>query len=127
MHLRSPFGARILLVAYRLCAADESGGGSRLGAMVRGFDEERWREHRFEIVAVGNEHKFGQNQDLAGFLAATGSMILVEASSMDRIWGIGLAKEAPEAQDPMRWRGLNLLGFALMRVRDRLGAAWGER
>ena len=45
---------------------------------------------------------------------------MVEASPVDRIWGIGLAKDADAAHDPLRWRGLNLLGFALMAVREQL-------
>jgi ribA/ribD-fused uncharacterized protein len=88
--------------------------------MVRNFDDARWQGRRFEIVVQGNLHKFGQHAPLAEFLRNTGSKVLVEASPMDRIWGIGLAQDAPEASDPLRWRGLNLLGFALMEVRQRL-------
>ena len=47
-------------------------------------------------------------------------MPCVEASPYDNIWGIRLAASSPEAQDPMKWRGQNLLGFALMEVRDEL-------
>ncbi len=43
-----------------------------------------------------------------------------KASPYDNIWGIRLAASSPEAQDPMKWRGENLLGFALMEVRDEL-------
>jgi ribA/ribD-fused uncharacterized protein len=46
--------------------------------------------------------------------------VLVEASPVDRIWGIGLAGDDPRAEHPDQWRGLNLLGFALMEVRLRL-------
>ena len=38
----------------------------------------------------------------------------------DSIWGIRLSANSPEAWDPFRWRGQNLLGFALMEVRDEL-------
>jgi predicted NAD-dependent protein-ADP-ribosyltransferase YbiA (DUF1768 family) len=41
---------------------------------------------------------------------------------VDRIWGIGLAADDPRAEEPARWRGLNLLGFALMEARGRLAA-----
>ena len=34
--------------------------------------------------------------------------------------GVGLDEHAPEAHEPPRWRGLNLLGFALMQVRSQL-------
>jgi predicted NAD-dependent protein-ADP-ribosyltransferase YbiA (DUF1768 family) len=43
-----------------------------------------------------------------------------EASPVDRIWGIGLAADHEHAAQPSNWRGLNLLGFALMRARAML-------
>lgn len=92
----------------------------RIGRQVRGFDEARWREHRFALVTVGNIAKFEQDPRLAAYLRATGDEILVEASPSDCIWGIGYGRERPEAQDPLRWRGQNLLGFALMRARATL-------
>ncbi|WP_236573341.1 NADAR domain-containing protein [Nocardia caishijiensis] len=45
----------------------------------------------------------------------------MEASPLDRVWGIGLSAQDERAVDPRRWRGLNLLGFAVMRARDELG------
>lgn len=44
--------------------------------------------------------------------------MLVEASPLDRVWGIGLRADDPRAGDPAQWRGLNLLGFALGAVRN---------
>jgi ribA/ribD-fused uncharacterized protein len=46
--------------------------------------------------------------------------VLVEASPYDRIWGIGLGHDHDDVARPTMWRGLNLLGFALMEVRERL-------
>ena len=89
-----------------------------LGRRVRGFHEERWIAHRFEIAVHGNTAKFGQNPELKNWLLATGEMVLVEASPVDEIWGIGLSADDHRAQDPRTWPGLNLLGFALMRVRQ---------
>lgn len=54
------------------------------------------------------------------FLLGTKNRILVEASPRDRIWGIGMGKANPDAECPLKWRGTNLLGFALTEVRDRL-------
>lgn len=90
------------------------------GRLVRGFDEAIWKRERFAVVRSGNVHKFGQDAALRDFLLATGDRVLVEASPMDRIWGIGLASDDERAQDPARWRGLNLLGFALMEAREEL-------
>ena len=91
-----------------------------LGRKVRGFDEERWQEHRVAIVVEGNVAKFGQHEALREFLLATDEAVLVEAAPQDRIWGIGLSAVDPRARDPVAWRGQNLLGFALMEVRTRL-------
>lgn len=49
-------------------------------------------------------------------------MVLVEASPSDSIWGIGLRRDDPDSREPEKWRGENLLGFALMEVRDLLRA-----
>ena len=91
-----------------------------LGRKVRGFDQKVWDKFKYTIVLNGNWCKFSQNRDLREFLLSTGDSVLVEASPYDAIWGIRLAASSPEAQDPMKWRGQNLLGFALMEVRDEL-------
>jgi ribA/ribD-fused uncharacterized protein len=96
------------------------GEAKTLGGQVRGFDESTWVAQRFGIVVRGNIAKFGQNEPLGEFLLGTGERVLVEASPRDRIWGIGLAEGDPAATDPTEWKGLNLLGFALMEVRERL-------
>lgn len=90
------------------------------GRRVRGFSEAEWAAARYEIVVAGNLAKFTQNDDLGRFLASTGDMVLVEASPLDRVWGIGLDASDERAASPARWRGSNLLGFALMEVRERL-------
>jgi ribA/ribD-fused uncharacterized protein len=92
----------------------------KFGREVRGFDQAAWEAARYGIVLQGNLHKFGQHPDLKDFLLRTGNKILVEASPFDRIWGIGIAKTAPNIEDLHTWKGLNLLGFALMEVRDLL-------
>jgi predicted NAD-dependent protein-ADP-ribosyltransferase YbiA (DUF1768 family) len=39
---------------------------------------------------------------------------------VDSVWGIGLATDEPSIENPLQWRGENLLGYALMEVRDRI-------
>jgi len=77
----------------------------------------RWSAARFELVVAGNIAKFGQNQPLRDYLLSSGDAILVEAAPRDRFWGIGLGRDHPALHDPLRWRGRNLLGFALVTVR----------
>ncbi|MGK5696712.1 NADAR family protein [Streptomyces sp. URMC 128] len=94
----------------------------KAGRLVRGFDEAIWERERFRIVVEGSVHKFGAHPELREFLLHTGDRVLVEASPVDRVWGIGLAADDEAAADPERWRGPNLLGFALMEARERLRA-----
>lgn len=68
----------------------------------------------------GNFLKFSQNEKFKEFLLSTADRILVEASPYDKIWGIGMLETDPKANDPSQWNGENLLGFALMEVRDLL-------
>jgi ribA/ribD-fused uncharacterized protein len=104
----------------KILSAPHPDAAKKFGREVKGFDEEIWSKHRFEIVFQGNKAKFGQNDELKEFLLNTKDRILVEASPYDRIWGIGLAEEDAEATNPENWKGLNLLGFALMKVRAEL-------
>ena len=96
------------------------------GRRVRGFDEADWVAHRRAIVVDGNAAKFAQHPALGDYLAGTGERVLVEASPVDRVWGVGLAADDPRAGKPRAWRGLNLLGFALADVRAQLGSRTGR-
>jgi ribA/ribD-fused uncharacterized protein len=98
--------------------AASPGAAKAAGRKVRGFDEDRWAAARYDIVVAGNLAKFGQHPNLRNFLLATDRKVLVEASPYDPIWGIGMAATNPDVAHPSRWRGLNLLGFALMQVRE---------
>jgi len=91
-----------------------------LGRQIRNFDAALWDKHKYTIVEQGNYLKFSQNNNLKQFLLQTGSKVLVEASPVDPIWGIGLAEDHADAKDPLKWKGENLLGFALMEVRDKI-------
>ncbi|MFI8266123.1 MULTISPECIES: NADAR family protein [unclassified Streptomyces] len=103
-------------------AAKTPAEAKKAGRLVRGFDEQTWARERFALVVEGSVHKFASTPALRSYLLTTGDRVLVEASPMDRVWGIGLAADDERALDPSRWRGLNLLGFALMEARDRLRA-----
>ena len=91
-----------------------------LGRKVRNFAPEVWDKLKYSIVLNGNYYKFTQNKEMMDFLLSTGDKILVEASPMDTIWGIGFGKENEKAKNVAMWRGQNLLGFALMEVRDEI-------
>lgn len=108
---------------YQLILAVKSPAQAKaLGREVKNFNDVVWQNNRFNIVVHANLAKFSQNPALKDFLLKTDQRILVEASPVDKVWGIGLAEDHEFAKLPIKWRGLNLLGFALMKVRDQLKA-----
>ena len=102
----------------------------RLGKQVARYNENLWKTIRPQVMRRGLRAKFQQNPELLLQLLGTGSAILCECAPRDAIWGIGLAADDPRSDDTKEWRGRNLLGRALMRVREDM-RAWcavaGER
>ena len=107
-------------VLVKIIKANSPAEAKKLGRQVKNYDDKLWLANRYEIVKQGNYHKFSQNKDLKTFLINTKDRVLVEASPVDPIWGIGMATDHKDILNPEKWRGLNLLGFALMEVRDEL-------
>ncbi|KAI1212629.1 DUF1768-domain-containing protein [Annulohypoxylon truncatum] len=92
----------------------------RLGRLTKEFRRASWDEIKSAVVVAGNMAKFTQNPHLKNLLLDTGDRLLAEASSHDRVWGIGYTlKQALAGQDQETW-GENRLGKALMEVRERL-------
>ena len=89
------------------------------GRKVTPFDENKWNEHSMRIVTEGNLAKFSQNPSLKAALLATAEKVIVEASPLDTIWGIGVGVEKAVASRE-NWRGQNKLGQCLMAVRTQL-------
>ena len=91
-----------------------------LGRQVRNYDNTVWNGIRQIVVYEGLLAKFGQNPELKQILLATGDALLAEAEEYDSLWGIGLSMEDERNQNPDAWEGQNMLGFALMQVRQKL-------
>ena len=104
-------------IAKRILKSKSSKEQKKLGREVKGFKQKLWKCNREKIVIQGNLLKFSQNPDLKAKLVSTGEKVLVEASPSDSIWGIGLRPNDPNVQDPILWKGENLLGKCLMVVR----------
>ena len=92
----------------------------KIGRRVKDFDEQKWNDNKYDIVLRANYLKFDQDPNLQEFLMSTNDKIIVEASPYDKIWGVGQTQDDPDIKDPQKWKGENLLGFALMEVRDEL-------
>lgn len=91
-----------------------------LGRKVSNYDDTYWNGVRQIIIYKGLLEKFSQNEDLKKRLLNTGNDILAECAVQDKIWGIGLSMKDVNRWDMEKWRGENLLGFALMMVREEL-------
>tara|TARA_B100001964_G_C13997295_1_gene493344 strand:+ start:259 stop:741 length:483 start_codon:yes stop_codon:yes gene_type:complete len=90
----------------------------KLGRQVKNWNQELWDQNKCDIMFDALYYKFSQNDDIRQKLLSTGNSTLAEASPRDRIWGIGL--NISDAQSGKDWRGQNLLGKTLMRVRENL-------
>lgn len=91
-----------------------------LGRKVKNFNAAEWEAVAQDIVYEGLKLKFTQNPDLLKFMNETHGTLLVEAALDDKIWGIGMAENDPAIKDPANWKGKNLLGQLLTKLRDNL-------
>lgn len=107
-------------VAAQILATEDVAEIKALGRLVSGYDESLWNGVRQIVVYEGLLAKFSQNSDLKEQLKDTGQVFLAECAVKDRIWGIGLSMHDPNRLDRAKWQGQNLLGYALMMVRERL-------
>ena len=90
-----------------------------IGRSVENYDDEVWKAHRYQAMVDVLKSKF-QHPTLRAILLDTGDRVLVEASPYDRVWGVGLTEDDPNIFNPEAWQGTNLLGRALMEVRESL-------
>lgn len=101
----------------------------KLGREVKNFNNETWNKYKEFVIYQGNLLKFSSNADLKEKLLNTGNKVLIETSPFDSVYGIGLDyygrdlnKQQFDLLNVNNWKGSNLLGFALMQVRDELKA-----
>ena len=84
---------------------------------IANYDEERWRAYHAEkVMERAIWMKFQQNPQLARHLIAT-NQVLVEANPHHNFFGIGLEMYDPKVLEPSQWRGANVQGQILMRVK----------
>ena len=106
--------------AKKILATDDVARIKALGRLVSNYNGSYWNGVRQIIVYEGLLAKFSQNEDLKERLKSTGNDILAECAVRDKIWGIGLSMKNSDRFDIDKWNGQNLLGYALMMVRERL-------
>lgn len=107
-------------MADKILATDDVAEIKAFGRLVANYNESYWNGVRQIVVFEGLTAKFSQNEDLKAKLKATDNLILAECAVKYRIWGIGLSMNDPDRFQIDKWKGQNLLGYALMMVRERL-------
>lgn len=90
------------------------------GRKVRNFEMGKWAAVARDIVFRGCLAKFTQNSDMYDHLMKTTDTLLVEASPLDKVWGIGLDAKTAEVTPIDNWKGTNWLGQCLTEVRETL-------
>lgn len=107
-------------IAKEILETTDVGKIKALGRAVKGYKDEVWNGLRQIIIYDGLQQKFFQNEKLKKQLLDTGNAILAECAVQDRIWGIGCSMKDERRFNMDEWRGQNLLGFTLMKVRDKI-------
>jgi len=107
-------------VADKILATKDPKKAKALGREVKGYDDKVWNEMRYKVMVDANKAKYSQNEELAALLTSEEfkGKGMVEASPLDRVWGVGLTENDPLADDEKYWLGQNLLGKALDEVRN---------
>jgi len=90
---------------------------NRRASRLTNFNAKMWEVNVGEILTTALDAKFSRNDDLKDELLST---TVGEACSHDLLFGIGLSRYNPNAEDTSRWRGFSLHGNILMEVRNTL-------
>lgn len=109
-----------LEAAEQILNTDKVGTIKSLGRSVKNYEDSVWAGRRQIIVYRGLMAKFNQNAELKKLLLQTGDAVLAECAVKDSIWGIGRSMNDVCRFDMQKWQGRNLLGYALMEVRDQI-------
>lgn len=107
-------------IAEDILKTDDVAEIKALGRKVSNYDDHMWNGVRQIIIYEGLLEKFLQNEELKKEILSTKDAVLAECAVKDTIWGIGLSMKDENRFDKSRWRGTNLLGYALMLVRTKI-------
>ena len=88
------------------------------GRTVWNYDDEYWSKIRYNVVYTHCYYKWAQNPEVQEALKKTEDYPIVEASPLDKVWGVGLRADDPRIEDHSKWRGQNLLGKIWMEIRE---------
>lgn len=109
--------------AKAVLATEDTAAQQAIGRKAAGYIGSVWAGMRQMVVLRGLMAKFSQNEDLKQKLLDTGDAYLVECAGSDKIWACGIRLNDDKRFNAENWTGDNILGFALMEVREMLREA----
>ena len=107
-------------IAKQILATSKPAEAKRLGRKIIGYDDDKWSKVRYDVMLKVCRAKYSQNERLKQKLLQYKGLMFVEASPVDKIWGIGLGQDDTRALDISKWNGQNLLGKVLNEVQAEL-------
>lgn len=106
--------------AKKVLDTDDTEEQQKIGRTAKGYITSVWSGMRQTVAIRGLMAKFSQNEELKKKLLDTGDAYLVECTGSEKVWACGIRLNDDDCFYSDRWTGSNILGFALMEVRDRL-------
>lgn len=107
-------------IASKILQTDNPKEQKQFGRLVKNYDDSVWKDKRLETVTQINHWKFSQNKELKSLLVSLKDWEFVEASPVDKIWGVGMSIDDDRIFDPCNWQGENLLGLAIKEAQIRI-------
>lgn len=105
-------------VAEKILKTDNPKECKNLGRQVKNFNSEEWDSVKEEIMYKAVKAKFEQDGLCNYCIMKFIHQKFVEGSPYDKIWGVGIKYDNDEIFNEKNWKGENLLGKILTKVRD---------
>lgn len=83
-------------------------------------NETKWNDTTKQLIYTINMAKFSQYPELAARLLETKTAVLGAYLPNDNLIGVGISLDNIQSQNPVNWTGQNLLGKALMDIREKI-------
>lgn len=116
------------VTAQKILNTDDPNRCRKLGRQVKGYNDAEWAKIRYDVFYTLNWAKYTQDKNLQEKLLDPqfDGKKFVEASPIDKIWGIGYAEDNPNIEFTDMYWGKNYLGRILTNIRKRLKSAKGS-
>ena len=116
------------VTAQKILNTDDPNRCRKLGRQVKGYNDAEWAKIRYDVFYTLNWAKYIQDKNLQEKLLNPqfDGKKFVEASPIDKIWGIGYAEDNRNIEFTDMYWGKNYLGRILTNIRNRLKAKGNE-